>query len=231
MKFYFVALNINNEYEKKFISPYAVEILTKSSLIIVEEYKVAKKKLDLWEIDISNKEIIIFNEHVEDRNKFNLEQFFNKTILKHKTISMISDSGYPLFADPGYSIQQNLIHYQIPFTIIAGTNSALHGLLLSGMPIKNYYYAGFLPIKEKEKNQKIIKLLKIKTALIIMETPYRLNSLLLSLKKYFLKHKISISFDITNKNEEVFRGKLIEAIQKYKNVKNKRPFVLVIDNL
>ena len=228
MKFYFVGLDIGSRYDSKFVLPHAIEILKESSLIIVEEYKVSKKKLDLLKIDFSDKEIVIYNEHTE--KKKSLEQIFNQTILKHEKIAMISDSGYPLFADPGYKVQQFLINYQIPFTVVAGTNSALHGLLLSGMPTKNFYYTGFLPIKEKERKKEIEKLARIKTTLIIMETPYRLYNLLLALKKNFAKSNIAIAFDITEEREEVFRGKLIKAIQKYSEIKKKRNFVLVLDN-
>lgn len=230
MKFFFVGLDIRYHFHVQYILPKAIDILRESSLIFIEEYKVGKKKLDLLKIDYSEKEIIIYNEHFENKNTKNLEKLFTEKILKHKTISMISDGGYPLFADPGYQIQQILINYQIPFTIIAGTNSALHALLLSGMPIQNYYYVGFLPVKEKERKNAIEKLTRYKTTLAIMETPYRLNSLLASLKKYFSKNKVAIVFNITSDNEEIFRGKLIEAIKKYQNTKTKKPFVLVIDN-
>ena len=103
---------------------------------------------------------------------------------------------------------------------------------MSGFNTEKYLFQGFLPIKEKERNQVIKKLLQEKKIIIILETAFRLNNLLNSFSKIWLSNTlICITFNLSCNDEEIFRGTLKKAMLKYENKsKNKKNFVLLINN-
>lgn len=206
----------------------AVETLKASDAIIVEEYKVAKKLLDMLKIDFSKKEIYELNEHNERKGG---NELFEKIVFKHKFVSMISDAGTPAVADPGQTIIQNALAFKIEVKHVGGTSSIIAALQVSGLPTDDFYYAGFVPRVDKQREYALQKLTSLKTTIILLETPYRLGALLESMKKVFPTGiPVAICFNLTETDEYIFRGRLDEAVKKYANENKKERFVFLLNN-
>lgn len=211
------------------ISKRAVCVLTQADAIIAEDYRNAVKLLNRLSIPVSDKTIYEINEHNERKESTSLVE---KLLFTHKTAVLISDSGTPVIADPGWLFTKTARSYGITIRHVPGGNSVIGSLQISGLPADNFYYAGFLPRREDERRQKLREIRYIPSTIIIMETPYRLRPLLQSINKTFPPEKpIAISFDITGTQESLFTGTIREAAAKYSdNFKGKLNFVLMIDN-
>ena len=207
----------------------AIDILNSVVCIIVEEYKIAKKNLDLIGINHDQKEIIELNEHNEKKAT---QEIFSVIHKKYTSVALISDAGVPILADPGGKLIDICIQSNVLLHYIPGGNSLIGSLVTSGFHLDHFYYIGFLPRNNIQREKKLQEFKKIKTHFIILEAPYRLIVLLLSLGKVFdqKKTKIAICFDLTKKNEFVFRGSLKKAIEIYEKKKVKQNFVLIINN-
>lgn len=149
------------------ISKRAVCVLTQADAIIAEDYRNAVKLLNRLSIPVSDKTIYEINEHNERKESTSLVE---KLLFTHKTAVLISDSGTPVIADPGWLFTKTARSYGITIRHVPGGNSVIGSLQISGLPADNFYYAGFLPRREDERRQKLREIRYIPSTIIIMET-------------------------------------------------------------
>ena len=126
----------------------AVNILKDCDIIICENPKHSLKLLN--KLGIKKKLIALhdYNEHkIIDKIK---------GLLKSKNCVLISDAGSPLISDPGYNLVQYCIENKINVTSVPGPSSIISALQLSGLPISEFTFFGFVP-KSKKKIEHIIK--------------------------------------------------------------------------
>ncbi len=220
-KLYIVSTPIGN-YED--ISLRAIKTLKEVELIICEEYKEAKRLLSHLQIE---KELISLNEHNEETTT----QEILSLLKEKKSAALISDCGTPLFSDPGTQLVQLSIISNIEVIPIPGASSIMTALVASGFKLNKFYFVGWLSPKTDLRRKELLRLKNIKELLIIMETPYRLKSILTDISKIFPeKTKIVIAFDLTLPTEKFLRGTAKEILTIVENEKLKGEFVLLINN-
>jgi len=220
-KLFLVSTPIGN-YED--ITRRALRILNEVDFIICEEFKEARRLLSHYQIE---KELFELNEHNEDEaaNDMLLK------ILDGKTAALISDSGTPLFSDPGHLLVELCISQKIDVIPVPGANSLLPALIGSGLDFEKFYYYGWLSPKKDERRNELSRLKGIREVIVLFDTPYRLKSLLADVVKILGKNvRIVLAFELTMKAETFFRG-TAEDIYKIAEQKNlKGEFVLILDN-
>ena len=220
-KLYLVSTPIGN-YED--ITFRAIRILKDVEFIICEEFKDARRLLSYFKIE---KELLSLNEHNES-------EVVNDIILKisgGKSAAVISDCGTPLFSDPGHLLVELSISQNINVIPIPGTNSLLPALIGSGLDFEKFYYYGWLSPNKQTRRKQLLDLKKIKEVIVILDTPYRLKSLMSDIVKVLGKNiRTVLAFQLTMKDENFFRG-TAEDILKIAEQKNlKGEFVLMLDN-
>jgi len=221
-KLYLVSTPIGN-YDD--ITIRALNVLNSVDLIICEEYREAKRLLSHYKIE---KELISLNEHNENESA-------GEVILKIKSgknAALISDCGTPLFSDPGHYLIQLCLSNNIDIVPIPGADSLLPALTGSGFPIENFFYYGWLSPKKERRRSELLKLKNVKEVIVILDTPYRLKTVLTDIVKYLgAKKNIVVAFQLTMENEKFFRGtaKEILEIAVKKNLKGE--YVIIINNL
>lgn len=221
-KLFLVSIPIGN-YED--ITFRALKILKEIDFIICEEYKDAKRLLSHYQI--APKELISLNEHNE-------KDVVNEILLKimeGKSAALISDAGTPLFSDPGHLLVEVCISQNIKIIPIPGANSLLPALIGSGFNFEKFYYYGWLSPKKEIRRKQLFDLKKIKETIVLLDTPYRLKSLLSDIVKILGRNiRIVLAFQLTMKDEQFFRGSAgsILRIAEEKNLKGE--FVLILNN-
>jgi 16S rRNA (cytidine1402-2'-O)-methyltransferase len=220
-KLFLVATPIGN-YED--ITLRALTILKETNFIICEEYKDARRFLSHFEIE---KELVALNEHNES-------EVVNDIILKlseGKCAALISDCGTPLFSDPGHLLVELCISQNIIVSPVPGANSLLPALTASGLDYDKFYYYGWLSPNKQLRRKQLTDLRKVKEIIILLDTPYRLKSLMTDIVKVLGKNiKTVLAFQLTMDDEKFFRG-TAEEILKIAEQKNlKGEFVLIVDN-
>ena len=149
---------------------------------------------------------------------------------QNSSIALISDAGSPLISDPGYKLVRNYIEKKLPVTTVPGPSSIISALQLSGIAINNFEFFGFVSRNKKTLDSSIEKVANSQTTSIFFVSGSRLLDFLEKLLNHKIDKKISISKEITKKNERVFRGNIFEVIKDIsldkKNLKGE--FVVVI---
>lgn len=202
----------------------AINTLKEVDFIICEEFKEARRLLSHHKIE---KELFPLNEHNEEETT---QEIFEK-IKSGKSAALISDCGTPLFSDPGTLLVQKCIDAKIDVIPIPGASSIMAALVGSGFTLDKFYYAGWLSPKTVLRRKELLKLKGVKELIILMETPYRLKTILTDIKMIFSPvTEIVIAFDLTLPTEKYYRGTTKEILILIEQKRLKGEFVIVINN-
>ena len=161
------------------------------------------------------------------------EDFLIKKIEKYQlnsSIALISDAGSPLISDPGYNLVNDYIKKNIYITTIPGPTSLISSLQLSGMPINNFQFCGFISKNKSAMNNQAKNIENSNITSVFLISGTRLLSFLEILINNNISREIAVCKEITKINEFVFRGKTNKVMDDLnKNHKNfKGEFVLLI---
>jgi len=220
-KLYIVATPIGN-YED--ITLRALRILKGCDFIICEEFKEARRFLSHFKIE---KELFSLNEHNEN-------EVADELLLKlaeGKTAALISDCGTPLFSDPGHLLVDIAIQNKIDVVPVPGASSLLTALVGSGLDFEKFYFYGWLSPKKDIRRKQLLDLKRRKETIVLMDTPYRLKSLLEDIVKLLGANiPCVLAFELTKEKEKFYRGNAQNIFNHVIKENLKGEFVLIIDN-
>jgi 16S rRNA (cytidine1402-2'-O)-methyltransferase len=218
---YIVSTPIGN-YED--ITLRALRTLKECDFIICEEYKEARRLLSHYKIE---KELFSINEHNENENA-------NELIIKlleGKSAALISDCGTPLFSDPGHLIVDIAMQNRIDVVPVPGVSSLLTALVGSGLDTEKFYYYGWLSPKKDIRRKQLLDLRKRKETIVLMDTPYRLKTLLEDIVKLLGANiPCVLAFELTKEKEKFYRGNAGNILNVVVKENLKGEFVLIIKN-
>ena len=210
------------------IPSYITDIIKQCTVLFVENERTTRrflKKLD--------KEIVIDNyEWFTMTNDDPNSDSFRKKIKEEKTIGIISEAGCPGIADPGQQLVEVAQQLNIEVKPLVGPNSILLALMASGMNGQQFRFAGYLPIKNPERNNAIKELesesAKKNCTQIFIETPYRNNQLMEALLSVCQPStRICIAVDLTGEKEFI-KTRSVADWKKNKPDIHKRPAIFLL---
>lgn len=217
-KLYVTAIPIGNYSD---ITLRALEILKNVDAVVCEEFREGStlfKKLGL-----GDKNFILLNEHNEKEGTEEALQ----ALLSGQSVALISDCGTPSFADPGSSLIKRCVEYGLPVSAIPGASSLMAAISLSPLPLKEFFFAGFLPRAETERQAKLNSLRSLRIPIIFMDTPYRMGKLLSEIAQNFGKNRIvTLALDLTLPEENLLHGHVGEVMSVVKDRKSE--FILIL---
>lgn len=199
----------------------SLRMLTEADYIICEEYKEAARLLKFFDIKKDLKQI---NEHNEEE----LDDEIIHDLLAGKNISLISDCGTPLFADPGNTLLNRCIELNLKVDFIPGANSLLAAIVLSGFDISRFLYYGFLSPKAEIRKSELKTIKNFEKVIAIFEAPYRLRQVLEDINQYMPERDLFIGVNLTTPEEMQLRGKASEILNSLEE-KFKGEFVIIIN--
>lgn len=215
---YMVATPIGNPED---ISLRAIRILGEVDVVICEERRQGSTLLK--KLGITPKQLISLNEHNEAEQAATLVQ---RMALGEK-MALISDAGTPVFADPGAELIRQAVKMGIPVTAVPGASSLMALLSLLDTKVERFVYAGFLSRSPQERRQELQRLLRLNLPLVLMDTPYRLSSLLEDIEKTAGKNRrVTLGLNLTLPGEQVLRGTVSEIRRMVQD--RKAEFILLI---
>ena len=159
----------------------SLSLLKEADLLIFEEDRPARLALKSAQV---HREYLKFSEHLQ---KETLEQL--KQCLKEgKTAAYMSDQGCPSLADPGSDILKAALAIGAQIKVIPGPSSVTAAISACPIRMDSYYYLGFLPRDKDFRSKTLQKAAKRKEAIVILDTPYRLQNLLEQCSHSFSKN-------------------------------------------
>ncbi len=200
---YIVATPIGNLED---ISLRALKVLKSVKYIACEDTRVTKKLLTHYGIE--NKILISYHEHNEEQAAKKIVE-----ILKKEDVALVSDAGTPCISDPGYRLVKLAWENGIKVSPIPGPFAGAVALSASGLPSDRFLFVGFLPNREKKKEEEINNLKKIGITFILYESPKRVLKTLKLIDKILPNSPVVVAKELTKIHEEFFRGKASEIIK------------------
>ena len=124
-------------------------------------------------------------------------------------ILMVSDAGMPAVSDPGYRLVVRAREADIPVTVVPGPSAVLTALAASGLASDRFSFEGFLPRKERERDEYLAELAPERRTMIFFESPRRLPESLRALAQAFgPQRRGAVCRELPKPHEEVVRASL-----------------------
>ena len=217
---YVIATPIGNLRD---MSPRAVEVLQDSQIIACEDSRVTKKLFSLLGISLK-KQFISYEDHSEENKAQGLIDLINEG----NAIALVSDAGSPLISDPGYKVVNLCRKNQIYVTVVPGPCAVICALQLSGLPTNRFMFAGFIPNKDKARQDLFEELKDIQTTLVFYETAPRLVKTLKQAETFFADRPLAVIREMTKMYEQAVNGTCAELSEYFNKNEPKGEFVIVI---
>jgi probable S-adenosylmethionine-dependent methyltransferase, YraL family len=195
----------------------AKNILSEVGYIFSEDTRVTKKLLDRY--DIESKLISIY----QPNKNLNTSSFIN--ILETHDVAFVTDAGTPGISDPAGEFVKLARNNNHQIISIPGVSALTSAFSVSGFESKGLNFLGFLPKSLNQKINILNKAVEILFPIVIYESPKRIIETLEFLKKEFRVEKIFVAKELTKIYENVFYGKIDDAIKEFSNKKGE--FVLI----
>jgi 16S rRNA (cytidine1402-2'-O)-methyltransferase len=199
---YVVATPIGNLND---ITLRAINILKSVNYIACEDTRTTKKLLNYYGIE--NKKLISYHEHNEEKAAQKIIE-----ILSNEDVALVSDAGTPCISDPGYRVVKLAWESGFKVSPIPGAFAGAVALSASGLASDKFLFYGFLPNKDKKREEELKWLKKVGTTFILYESPKRIIKTLQKIDKILPNSPVVVAKEITKIHEEFIRGKACEII-------------------
>lgn len=143
-------------------------------------------------------------------------------------IALITDAGSPGISDPGQRVVSAALAQGYRVEPVPGPCALVAALTASGLSTDEFHFLGFLPHKSGPRLRLLERLSQVEGTLVLYESPYRINKLLLELGRIFPARQVVLAREITKKFEEWRRGKPSELLTQLQNRSIKGEFVVLI---
>ena len=197
---YLIATPIGNLSE---FSSRSIETIKGMDFVAAEDTRNANALLSRFSI---SKPTISCREHNEEEAATKIVELLKGG----KKVCYMSDAGYPPLSDPGERLVARCLEQGIKVTVVSGPSAAINALACSGLDSSHFYFEGFLPAKETERNEELRELAKRKETLIFYESPHRITKTLVAMAASLGNRKAVIARELTKLHEEFIRGTLTE---------------------
>lgn len=217
-KLYIVPTPVGNLSD---MTPRAIEVLNKVSLILCEDTRTSAPLLKHFGITTP----------VSSHHKFNEHETVTPIIDRiegGEDIALISDAGTPGISDPGFMLSRECRQRDIEVSTLPGPTAFVPALVNSGLPCDRFNFEGFLPPK-KGRMTRLTDIASRDTTTIIYESPLRIVKTLQQLAEVCGPDRpASVSREISKVFETTVRGSLSQICDFFKKNTPKGELVLII---
>jgi 16S rRNA (cytidine1402-2'-O)-methyltransferase len=199
----------------------AVEVLGECDFVICEDTRVSGRLLQHYNIQKKLVSFNIVNEH-------KLVDKMVKEILHANNVCFISDAGTPAISDPGFLLVRACIELNIEVECLPGPTAFVPALVVSGFPMHNFIFEGFLPHK-KGKQTAVKSLIGQEKTVIFYESPHRLINTLTMMAEFLEpERRICVARELSKMFEEIKRGTVADVLAHFSAKEVKGEIVLIV---
>ena len=202
----------------------AVEVLNEVDVIAAEDTRHSGKLLSHYGI---NTKTTAFHDH----NEKDKAQLLINWLKEGKNVALISDAGTPLISDPGYAIVNLCRNEGLQVTSIPGPCAAIAAVSCSGLPTDNFTFMGFIPVKQKAREDFFSKVDALAGTAICYESPRRIVDSVTALGECLgVETQVVLAKEITKTFETFKSGTVTELLEwlKADEVHQKGEMVLMV---
>lgn len=202
----------------------ALETLKKCDAIVCEDTRVTGQLLKL--LELPKKELISFHGYT-DKGK---TDYIVQRLKQSEHLVLVSDAGTPGISDPGFALVSRAREEKLPIEVIPGPSAFLAALSGSGLPINQFTYLGFLPLK-KGRQTLLQSLRDEERTVVFYESPHRILKTLSELSAVLAdqpERTVVIARELTKMHEEVVNTSVAVLRDVVQKLTIKGEFVIVL---
>ncbi len=169
--------------------------------------------------------LVSYHEHNEVPRAAELVQ----RLRRGEDVALVSDAGTPAVSDPGYRLIRGAGAAGVPIVPIPGPSAVMAALTASGLPPDRFVFVGFLPRKSGERRRALEEIATVPWTLVLFEAPHRISAVLHDVREVFGDRQIALARELTKKFEDVFRGRVSEALTHLRIHVPRGEFTIVVE--
>ena len=143
-------------------------------------------------------------------------------------VALVTDAGSPGISDPGERVVRAAIAAGLRVESVPGPSALVAALTASGLPTDEFHFIGFLAHKSGQRRKKLEALRSFHGTLVLYESPYRIEKLLVELSEVFPNRTVVLARELTKKFEEFLRGTPAELLELARKRSLKGEFVVLV---
>ncbi|MGX7895237.1 16S rRNA (cytidine(1402)-2'-O)-methyltransferase [Tsuneonella sp. HG222] len=176
----------------------AADVLRRCDGIACEDTRVTQKLIRHLAV---SKPLWRYDDHASPNDRARLIDS-----MRTRAVALVSDAGTPLVSDPGYRLVREARAAGIAVTSLPGPSAPVLALTLSGLPNDRFLFAGFLPQKDKAREDTLRELAAVPATLIFFDTAPRLAKSLAAIAAVLPGRDVSVARELTKLHEECRTG-------------------------
>ena len=193
---YLVATPIGNLAD---ITLRALAVLARADIVYCEDTRHSRVLLAHYAISRPTRP---YHEHNAERERPRVLA----ELAAGKSVAVISDAGTPLISDPGYKLVREAIAAGHSVISLPGPSAVLAALATAGLATDTFMFAGFLPPRQKARQDRLAELKSVPATLVFFEAPSRLAGTLADIGAVLGNRAAAVARELTKLYEEVRRG-------------------------
>jgi 16S rRNA (cytidine1402-2'-O)-methyltransferase len=200
----------------------ALSTLAAADVVACEDTRVTAVLLRRYAISAP---LLAYHDHNAERQRPRLLE----ALAASKAVALVSDAGTPLISDPGFRLAAEARaagHAVIP---IPGASAVLAALVASTLPTDTFLFAGFLPVKQGARGERLAELGAVPATLVFFESAQRLAATLDAMVEAFGgTRRAAVARELTKVFETVVAGSLAELAMKFGGEPPKGEVVILV---
>ena len=176
----------------------ALEVLRAADTVLAEDTRVTGKLLAGYDI----------HAHLERCDENIIAQrsaHLVERLQAGEHLAFCSDAGMPGVSDPGIVLVDAAYEGGVEVEVLPGASAVPTALVAAGFPSTAFYFGGFLPRKEKAREDLLASLARLNAALVFYESPHRVVASVASIAQVFGQRPVALCRELTKLHEEVLR--------------------------
>ena len=215
---YLVATPIGNLEDMTFR---AVRVLKECDVVAAEDTRRTGQLLKHFGLSKPMLSYFQFNE--AKRSEEILER-----LKRGEKVALVTDAGSPGISDPGERVVRAVREAGLRVESVPGPCALVAALTASGLPTDEFHFIGFLPHKSGQRRKQLEALKQFAGTLVLYESPYRIEKLLVELVDIFSERQIVLARELTKKFEEFLHGTPAELLALTQKRSLKGEFVVMV---
>ena len=181
----------------------AVELLRRVPVIACEDTRHSARLLARYGIKAR---LISCHEHNEQAAAAQVASLLHSGL----EVALISDAGTPGISDPGYRVVSLALEQGLQVVPVPGPSALTASLCAAGLPTDSFYFAGFVPARQKALENLLRELSTLKGSLVFYCPARRIKAVLPVIRGCLGQRRAAICRELTKIHEEFIRGTLTE---------------------
>lgn len=199
---YVVATPIGNLAD---ISVRALKVLALADMVACEDTRNTGQLLTRYGL---SRPLLAAHQH----NEREAAQKIIARLQQGERIALVSDAGTPAVSDPGARIVDAVRDAGLPVIPVAGASAAIAALSASGLLPDQFHFVGFLPARDKQRDNLLATLTGSTATLVFYEAPHRIVDTVAALLRVFgPQRRVVMARELSKLFEQIHRCALADA--------------------